>query len=225
MTVPEGKTVRQVAAIVQQRVGIPVEDFLGVTGSPRYVFPARTWLPEGGMEGYLFPDTFNVPKTAKPREVVDLMLRRFEHEVLPLVRASHAPQGLDLHQVVTMASLVEAEAQVASERPRIAAVYYNRLQATMPLQCDATILYALGRRKATVSLADLEVDSPYNTYRRNGLPPGPICNPGLASVRAAIEPEKSSYLFYVRNDVKNDGSHVFAKTFEEHQANIRRFQR
>jgi len=124
-----------------------------------------------------------------------------------------------------MASLVEAEAQVASERPRIAAVYYNRLQATMPLQCDATILYALGRRKATVSLADLEVDSPYNTYRRNGLPPGPICNPGLASVRAAVEPEKSSYLFYVRNDVKNDGSHVFAKTFEEHQANIRRFQR
>ena len=152
VTVPEGKTLRQVAAIVQQRAGIPNEDFLAVAGNPRDVFPARTWLPAEGMEGYLFPDTFNVSKTAQAREVVDMMLVRFEKEVLPVVRGTPAPRGLDLQQVVTMASLVEAEAQVATERPRIAAVYYNRLKIDMPLQCDATVLYALKQRKTTVTL-------------------------------------------------------------------------
>jgi UPF0755 protein len=126
-----------------------------------------------------------------------------------------------MHQIVTVASMIERETKVADERPTVAAVIYNRLERRMPLQIDATVLYALGRHKSVVTLRDLEVDSPYNTYRRVGLPPGPICSPGLASIEAAAKPADAPYLYYV---LKPDGRHHFSRTLEEHNDAVRRYR-
>lgn len=224
VTIPEGKTLKEVAAIVQARTGIPAQDFELLAETPRKLFPKRTWLPERGTaEGYLFPDTYNVPKGARASQVMDLMLARFEQAVLPSLTARSVPP-VRLKDVITMASLVEAEAQVAGERSRIAAVYYNRLRTGMRLECDATVQYALGKRKPVLTYDDLKIQSTYNTYQFNGLPPGPICNPGLACITAALTPTHDDSLYYVRNDRKNDGSHVFSKTFAQHEAAIRAYQ-
>ena len=152
------------------------------------------------------------------------MTDQFRSVVEPMIE-KYPNKPLSLKETVILASLVEREAQVASERPLIAGVYINRINKGMKLECDATVQFALGKQKAVLLYSDLEIASPYNTYRYPGLPPGPICSPGAASLEAAFNPKKSDYLFYVRNDVKNDGSHVFGRDFGEHQANIQKYQR
>jgi UPF0755 protein len=224
VTIPEGKTLEQLATIVEKHTGIARADLLAIAHNPRLRFPKRTWLPENSMEGYLFPDTYSIQKNGQAGDVLDMMLSRFEETAMPEL-GGKAPQDLTLHQAVTLASLVEAEAQVAAERPKIASVYYNRLKQGMPLQCDATVQYALGEHHAVVTLEDLKIDSPYNTYLHAGLPPGPICNPGLDAMRAVMHPAQTQFLYYVRNDKKNDGSHVFSKTYAEHQKNITAYQK
>jgi UPF0755 protein len=156
--------------------------------------------------------------------LVERQVKRFQDQVVPLW-SEHHPQHMTMFQMVTLASMVEREAVVPKERPHIAGVLLHRLKDGMPLQCDATIQYALGEQKAVLSLQDLKIDSPYNTYIHNGLPPGPIGNPGLSCLQAAMQPLKTADLFYVRNDVKNNGSHVFAKTYAEHEENIKKYQR
>jgi len=155
------------------------------------------------------------------------MIGAFNDKVVPMYekKKKNLPYPLSLAQVVTLASLVEREAQLANERPIIATVYYNRLKKGMKLECDATIQYALGKPRHVLKYSDLRIKSPYNTYLHGGLPPGPIANPGLDSIKAVLEPERNDYLYYVRNDVKNDGSHVFSKTFNEHQAAIDKHQK
>ena len=226
VTLPEGLTVKEVVARINHAIpDLSTKAVLGFTLYPHDTFPNKPWLPSTDLEGYLFPDTYDFEVKVGPKKVVEQMLGRFEDVVLtmPDVKAKRFPGGLTFHETITLASLVEAEASVDKDRPLIAGVYINRLKKSMRMECDATILYALGVRKV-LSLEDLKYESPYNTYLHDGLPPGPICNPGRKSIEAALHP-RGDFLFYVRNDVKGDKSHVFARTFSEHQENIRRYAR
>jgi len=177
------------------------------------------------LEGYLFPDTYSFPRGTGEAAIVAEMLRtfraRYDAEVVPL----RGPDSPGLRQIVTLASIVEKEARLDEERPRIASVYRNRLRIGMGLYADPTIIFALKKRgvwDGNLRRGDLELDDPYNTYRFPGLPPGPICSPGLASLRAAAAPEQGTFLYFVS---RNDGSHVFASTLEEHNRNVERWQR
>jgi UPF0755 protein len=177
------------------------------------------WMPIRSLEGYLFPDTYRLPRGIPEREVIRALLDRFEQVVVPMWKTEGG--GRSLHEVITLASLVEREARLPHEQALIAGVLYNRLRRGMRLEVDATVLYALGRHKSIVTYKDLEINSPYNTYRRTGLPPGPIANPGLAAIRAALAPATTNYLYYV---ARPDGSHVFSRTYQEHLAAIRRYR-
>lgn len=183
------------------------------------------------LEGYLFPDTYKLKPGQGPESYIEQALDEFGRTITPEMRAAAANVGLTFHQAVTLASIVEREALLDRERPLIASVYLNRLKQGAKLQADPTVQYALGSRagsndreslwKSRLSLQDLEIDSPYNTYRYAGLPPGPICSPGLESYKAVISPARTDYLFFV---AKGDGSHAFATTYEEHEANVRKYQ-
>ncbi len=168
------------------------------------------------LEGFLFPSTYEFYADAKPHDIIERMLEEFEKQYDSL-RASYN----DLFTVITKASMIEREAKIDSERVKIAGVIENRLKADMRLQIDATVIYALSDGRYDVERVlykDLETDSPYNTYKYKGLPIGPISNPGLESIKAALNPDESNYLYYRTDDTKNDGSHVFTETFEEHKA-------
>jgi UPF0755 protein len=176
------------------------------------------------LEGYLFPDTYAVPRKTDAEQLVRLMRERFDDVFTEELRREAAAQGLTLRQAITLASLVEKETARADERPLVASVYRNRLRIGMPLQCDPTVIYALvrdGRYDGNLRRSDLSYDSPYNTYRYPGLPPGPIASPGRASIEAALRPASSEYLYFVS---RNDGSHEFARTFAEHARNVQRYQ-
>ncbi|MDQ7819447.1 MAG: endolytic transglycosylase MltG [Armatimonadota bacterium] len=219
VTVPEGYTALDVARLLAD-AGLGDRRRLEALvrgGAARLPHAFLRGVPTGSLEGYLFPDTYRLPRGWPEERVVGVLLDRFADVVLPLWRQEGG--GRSLHEIVTMASLVEREARRDDERALIAGVLYNRLRRGMRLEVDATVLYALGRHKAVVTYRDLDVDSPYNTYRRAGLPPGPIANPGLASIRAALRPAATDYLYYV---ARPDGSHVFSRTYREHLAAIRR---
>jgi UPF0755 protein len=220
LTIPEGYTLRQIAqAAAGQQLGTS-EGFLQAAADPAVLAPGFP-LPKSGVEGYLFPDTYRLDADATPKSLVAQMLRRFREVVWKgLFKEKQTCHGRSLQQIVTLASLVEAEARQDKERAVIAGVLTNRLAQGRRLECDATVQYALGvDRKQRLLYKDLEIDSEYNTYRHAGLPPGPICSPGEASLKAAMEPASVSYLYYV---AKPDGSHVFSNTFAEHKAAIAR---
>jgi UPF0755 protein len=220
-TVPEGSRLTTIAKILEQEHIVRSEDFLAIaTGNKRITIGE---LCPVNLEGFLFPDTYQTPSTVTPAEVVEMMVKRFEEVIMPACRS--ASSEADLISVVTMASLVENEAKLDTERPVIAAVYYNRIRKGMALQCDATIQYILGNTKPYLDYSDLKIESPYNTYLYPGLPPGPICNPGLKSVEAALRPAQVDYLYYVLNDKKGDGSHVFSATYEDHVRAIKNYQK
>ncbi len=234
VTVPEGFTVWQIADLVQAQ-GLGTREQLLRAASSAGGLAADLPLPQGSLEGYLFPDTYRVGRdAAAPRKLVEMMLARFDEVVRRGLLDGRPPSGMSnlksqisnlrsrrrvplssLHEVVTLASLVEGEAKVAAERPIIAAVLSNRLQRGMKLECDATVQYALGpgNHKRRLTYADLATPSPYNTYLHPGLPPGPINNPGRASIAAALHPAPVDYLFYV---ARPDGLHIFSRTYAEH---------
>lgn len=177
------------------------------------------------LEGYLFPDTYAFPRGTSEAAIVDSMVRTFRERYRSEVEPLRAPGGGGLRELVALASIVEKEARLDEERARIASVYRNRLRIGMALYADPTIIFALKKRgvwDGNLRRRDLELDDPYNTYRFPGLPPGPICSPGLASLKAAAVPEEGTYLYFVS---RNDGSHVFASTLEEHNRNVERWQR
>jgi UPF0755 protein len=221
-TVPEGYTLEQTARSLEEQKVCSASDFYAALDSKKlnlgWEFPSE-------LEGYLFPSTYEFPWERSGEAAVRQMAGQFKASVEPLWNRYKRSAPLNLKETIILASLVEREAQVASERPTIAGVYVNRIRKGMKLECDATVQYALGKQKDVLLYSDLEIASPYNTYRYQGLPPGPICSPGLASIEAAMNPKKSDYLFYVRNDVKNDGSHVFGRDFSEHEANIAKYQK
>lgn len=204
ITVPEGFTAAQIARRLQDA---------GVGRARAFDRAFR------GHEGYLFPSTYLVPLAATPVQVTRILTDQFAKELPPDAAARARNLHVTLPQVVTVASLVEREAKIEADRPLIAGVIYNRLRLGMPLQVDATIEYALPEHKSELSLRDLQIDSPYNTYKHAGLPPTPIANPGLPSLLAALHPAKTDALYYV---YCGNGHHVFAKTLAEHQANVQR---
>jgi len=176
------------------------------------------------LEGYLFPETYALPRQADATKLVSQMVARFEHVFTPELRDAAKAHRLTVRQAVTLASIVEKETARSDERPLVAAVYTTRLRIGMPLQCDPTVIYALtkaGRYDGNIHKADLSFDSPYNTYRYPGLPPGPIASPGRASLEAAVNPADADFLYFVS---RNDGSHVFAHTLEEHNRNVQKYQ-
>ncbi len=221
LTIPEGFTIRQMAdRVAEERLGTADAFRQATTSAFSPGFP----LPSSGLEGYLFPDTYRVELAAGERGTLAQMLRRFDEVVWKGMFSGKATYGgRGLNEIVTLASCVEAEAKHDNERPVIAGVLMNRLRKGMRLECDATVQYALGAGRRTRLLnKDLLVESEYNTYLHAGLPPGPICSPGAASIRAAMNPATVPYFFYV---AKSDGSHVFSRTFAEHQAAIARIRR
>src|SRR5262249_23369839 len=176
------------------------------------------------LEGYLFPETYALSRHADAAKLVTMMVSRFEHVFTPALREAAAARHLTPRQAVTLASIVEKETARADERPLLGAVYTTRLRIGMPLQCDPTVIYALtkaGHYDGNIHKVDLSIDSPYNTYRYPGLPPGPIANPGKASLDAAVHPADADYLYFVS---RNDGSHVFARTLDEHNRNVQKYQ-
>jgi len=222
LTVPEGRNIDEIAALVVAE-GLDLPAFLEVARDP---MPVRDLDPVAtSLEGYLFPDTYDLPQSPEaPRVLVRRMLERFRAVIGPH-RERIAERGLTVRQVVTLASIVELETARIGERPRIAAVFWNRLDKGMPLQTDPSIIYALkqaGRWDGNIRKRDLEMDSPYNTYRRRGLPPGPLGSPGKQAILAVLEPAATRELYFVS---RNDGTHEFSETLAAHNRAVNRFQR
>ena len=222
ITFPEGMGKREMASLLEKEQICPASDFLGAATADAVEQALGSTLPPKAevADGFLFPETYLLPVGDDPGHVVDETLAQFKQKFYDpywLPAAAQRPWG-GLFQVVTLASLVEKEARVDSERPLIDGVLLGRLRKNMLLQCDATVQYAMGQHKARLTFEDLKIDSAYNTYKYQGLPPGPICNPGLPSLQAALHPTATDYLFYV---AKADGSHVFTRTYEEHLAAIK----
>ena len=220
VTLPEGFTVRQIARRLAGQKLTNERDFLRLAQTQGQTFHVHGWTPpDDNLEGYLFPDTYDVPKGATPREIIQMMLDNFHARVFvpESAESAHFPGGLP--DAMILASLVEREAEADADRPLIAAVYLNRLKIGQRLECDATVQYALPEHKTRLFDRDLRVDSPYNTYRYAGLPPTPIANPGLPSIEAALHPAHVPYLYYV---AAPNGRHVFSATFVQHQQAIAR---
>ncbi len=223
VTVPEGFTIPEIAEALVAEDLVDRTRFLDLAqrGAAAFDYDFLRGLRTSSLEGYLYPDTYRMPRHLSERKVIGVFLDRFAQVVLPRWRA-HAGAGVTLHEIVTIASLVEREAKVPAEQPLIAGVIYNRLRRGWRLEVDASVLYALGYHKATISYEDLKVNSPYNTYLYPGLPPGPIANPGLPAIEAALTPAVTDYLYYV---ARPDGSHEFSKTFADHLAAVRRYRK
>lgn len=218
--VPEGWTISKLAERLDSQMPGVGDEFLRLVAQPENWRADFSWLPVlppgSTLEGFLFPDTYVVtPGPAAAESLVRLMLSRFEQVALPELNATGAPLGV--YQRLIMASIIEKEAVHPRERPTISGVFYNRLALRMPFGSDPTVEYALGRHQGErgLSYKDVAIDSPYNTYKYPGLPPTPIANPGLASLRAAVLPERTDKLYFV---AQGDGSHVFTRSYREHLA-------
>jgi peptidoglycan lytic transglycosylase G len=224
-TVREGETIYDIARDLEAAKYMSADDFLKAAEDPSQIndlFPeART------LEGFLFPATYNLPKHAPAEELTGMMVRKFRDalaDVLPNGSEWSDPT-VSIGSVVTLASLVERETPKPDERPLVAGVFTNRLVKNIPLQCDPTVIYALqmdDEYKGTLTLRDLRINSPYNTYRNRGLPPGPIGNPGEVALRAALHPAATDYLYFVANA---QGGHFFAATLAEHNENVAKYHR
>ncbi len=219
-TIPEGFTVDQIAALLEKNKLASAAKYKAVAAAYApydYINPAGNVKYKA--EGFVFPDTYRVAAGASEEQLVKMMMAQFDSQFTPAMRQRAADLGLSVREVVILASLVEKEAQVAAERPVIAGVFLRRLKMEMPLQSCATIQYILGYPKPELTVQDTEIPSPYNTYQNMGLPPGPVASPGLASIKAVLDPADTDYLFFFAN---KDGSHVFSQTYEEHLAAINR---
>jgi UPF0755 protein len=221
VTVPEGFTSEEVFSLFYSQGFASQRDYEFLFTRPGEFEGVPAGAPT--LEGFLFPDTYTITRSMTAREILGAMTRQFARR-LPADFAEKAKaSGMGVLEATTLASLVEKETSLAAERPVVAGVYRNRLTAGMLLQCDPTTIYALkrlGRWRGSLARSELAVDEPYNTYVRVGLPPGPICNPGLASLRAAVSPADVDYRYFV---AAGDGSHVFSRDYEDQQRNAARY--
>ncbi len=234
VTFPEGIRVEEMA-VIAERAGFGTEaEFLAAAAAavPPPVFLES--FPEGAnLQGYLFPDTYFMPVGSNSAELIAYMLRTLEERFTPEMRAAALARGLNPHQALTIASIVEREAVLSEERPRIAGVFYNRIAAGDTLGADPTVQFAVslvpgsieefGYWKKDLTREDLKIESPYNTREYPGIPPGPIANPGVDSIKAVANPEVTDFYYFVADAVADDGSHRFAVTFTEHQNNIAQY--
>lgn len=212
VTIPEGYDIDQIAKVLNEKGIISSEKF--IKGVKEYPVPKYIKLDEKKryqLEGFLFPDTYTFTKGVTAEEIIKTMNNRFNSIIKELTN-KEAIETQNINDIVTMASIVEKEASSESERDIVSSVFYNRLNNKMKFQSCATVIYALGEHREKLYEKDLEVKSPYNTYLVEGLPIGPISNPGRASINAAINPKKTNYLFFVSN---NDGTHFFTDNYEE----------
>ena len=229
ITFPEGLTIREMAAVYEMRGLGRARDFIDASRNVKLIKDLDPAAPD--LEGYLFPDTYTVGRTADASKLIESMVAGFRAaypaEAAQPIGTSESGAGhppLTTRQLVTLASLVEKETGKPDERPVVSAVYRNRLRIGMPMQADPTVIYALqktGKYDGNIRKDDLSINSPYNTYRFRGLPPGPIASPGKAALEAALRPADVGFLYFVS---RNDGSHVFATTLTEHNRNVQEFQ-
>ena len=220
LTIAEGLRIVDIATLVEREGIGSSERFLEATRDPELL--ARFGLQELGAEGYLFPDTYHFSPSASERDIIMMMIDHFHEKFTPAMEEQARRIGLTRHEVVTLASLIEKESGVDDERPVVSAVFHNRLKDRIPLQSDPTVIYGLKGFNGNLTRKHLRTPTPYNTYVIPGLPPGPISNPGQASLWAALFPADVSYLYFVS---KNDGTHVFSETIREHNRAVNRYQR
>ena len=220
VVVPEGYNIYDIAAAVEQAGLGSAADF--ITAAQSDLFLLRDIDPDAkSLEGYLFPDTYQFTRIDSAHDIAAAMVRRFRQEAQKIGLLGNA----DTHRIVTMASIVEKETADPAERPMVASVYYNRLEKNMLLGADPSVIYAAllaGRYRGTIYASDLQFDSPYNTYKYPGLPPGPIANPGIASLQAAMHPAHTDFLYFVSD---NNGHHRFARDSEEHARNVAAYRK
>ena len=219
VTIPEGLTAAQIAAVFEQDGWVKQDRFLGLVKDGAFI--RQLGIEADSLEGYLFPETYTLVRNeADEAAVIRMMVERFQQTW----QALNAPESLELnrHQLLTLASVVEKETGVATERPLIAQVFYNRLARKMRLQSDPTVIYGLPDFNGNLSKADLKRETPYNTYLIPGLPPGPICNPGRAALEAVLHPVESDALYFV---AKNDGTHIFSTNLADHNRAVQHYQR
>jgi UPF0755 protein len=224
VTFPEGSNIFDIAARVEAAQLGTAQSFVQVALNDGKLVadldPQAT-----SLEGYLFPDTYHLGRHATPEQMAAAMVKRFRQEAASL--GLHGGAQGDVHRVTTVASLIERETPIDAERPLVASVFSNRLARNMPLMTDPSVIYAAmlqGRYRGTIYQSDLDSDSPYNTYKRVGLPPGPICNPGAASLQAALHPAATNYLYFVAASANPSGHSRFAATLEEHQKNVQQYR-
>jgi UPF0755 protein len=223
VTIPEGLTAREIAPLIAPLL---TDGEAGFIKAFRDAGPILSLDPEAeNLEGYLFPETYSFPKNISSEDAVQVMLGQFRTVFNGVWAARADSPRMSVRQIVTLASLIEKETSLPEEKRLVSAVFHNRLRIGMKLDCDPTIIYALKQKElfdGNLTRRDLALDSPYNTYRHSGLPPGPICNPGKEALEAAVHPAPEEYLYFVS---RNDGSHHFSRTFTEHQNAVRRFQK
>jgi UPF0755 protein len=215
----EGFALAELAYVIEAEGLAPASDVLRVGQDP--LFLRALEIPATTVEGYLFPDSYQFVKGVSPEEMLARMVARMRAQLAPdLLKAAEA-RGLNAHQLLTLASIIEREGVERSELPLISAVFWNRLKRDMPLQADPTVQYAVGKGRQALSRADLQVDHAFNTYRRAGLPPGPIANPGLPAIQAAANPARASYLYFVALD---DRRHQFSESLAAHKDAVARYR-
>ena len=215
----EGYTAKQIGQILDQKDLLTEEAFARRIRDPEFIHSLG--IDALTLEGYLFPDTYFFPKKMGDKKIIKAMVSRFRKTMTPQWIQRAKELEMTPHEVVTLASIIEKETGVGSERPLISAVFHNRIKKNIPLQSDPTVIYALPNFNGNLTRKNLSYRSPYNTYRVKGLPPGPIANPGAKSLQAALYPDDVNYFYFVS---KNDGSHYFSKTLSEHNRAVRTFQ-
>lgn len=221
VTIPEGYTVAQIAALLDEKSLTNAKEFLALAQDREFILKVFH-LDLSNLEGYLFPDTYHFSRHAKAKEMIQTMVERLWQTVTPEWRTRASDMHMTLHQVLTLASVIEKETGADGEREMIASVFHNRLHKGIPLQSDPTVIYGMTSFDGNLRRRDLEKTTPYNTYRVPGLPPGPIANPGAHSIRATLYPASTTYLYFVS---KNNGTHQFSSTLAEHNQAVDRYQR
>lgn len=212
ITIPEGYDIEQIAKLMEEKGIISSKEF--INSCKKYKVPSyikSNSKAKYALEGYLFPDTYEFNKNVTGEEIIDKMLNQFQLIVKDIEKESSSKID-DMQKIIIIASIIEKEARIDEDRAKIASVIYNRLNKNMMLQVDATVLYALGEHKSKLTYDDLKIKSPYNTYVTNSLPPGPICSPGVESIKAALFPVKTNYVFYVLEDEKK---HFFTNNYND----------
>ena len=219
VTIPEGLTIKEIAELLGRMQIVDREKFLTAAADPSVL--NALGLGDRGLEGYLFPSTYHFTPATPERDIIMAMAEQFRKSSQPLLAKAGSTGKLSTHELLTLASIVEKETGVEAERGPVAAVFYNRLKRQMPLQSDPTVIYGLKNFDGNLTKKDLRDDNPYNTYRIAALPPGPICNPSLSSIKAVLNPPDVPYLYFVS---KNDGTHTFSETIEEHNQAVKTYQ-
>jgi UPF0755 protein len=220
LTIPEGLTITQIADVVPQLGLTDRMEFLRLAKDREFV--ASLGIKAETLEGYLYPDTYKFPRPIEAREVLMAMVEQLRQVVGPDLLARMQELKMTMHEVLTLASIIEKETGSGGERPEISAVFHNRLKKHIPLQSDPTVIYGLPAFDGNLHKKDLSSPSPYNTYRVQGLPPGPIANPGIEAIRAALYPSDSRSLYFVS---RNDGTHQFSATLIEHNKAVEKYQK